>query len=47
MSLVSSIPTDPYNISAYSFMEFPDILGERFERDIPFRTRCCKVSHYL
>lgn len=45
--LVFSIPTGFYSQSDFSSAEFPDPWEEGFDRNIPFRTECSKVSHPL
>lgn len=47
VSLVFSIPSGSYILSASSSAEFPEPMGEEFDRDIPFRTERSEVSHSL
>jgi hypothetical protein len=42
-SLMSSIPTGSYNLSAHSSTDFPELWREGFYGDIPFRTECSKL----
>ena len=47
VSLVSSIPSGSYNLSASSSSGVPEPRGEEFDGDIPFRAECSKVAHSL
>jgi hypothetical protein len=45
--LVSSIPSGIYTLSTISSMEFPELCGEKFDRNIIFRAEFSKVFHSL
>jgi len=45
--LVSSVPMGSYSLLASYSMEFSEPQGEGFDGDLPFRTKCSKVSHSL
>ena len=40
-------PSGSYTLSTSSSSGLPELYGERFDGDIPFRTECSKVSHSL
>ena len=44
---MSSIPTGSYNLSSFSSVNIPELLGQRFDGEILFRTLCSEVSHSL
>lgn len=46
-SLVSSVRTGSYNLSAFSSSEFLEPRKEGFDDCIPFYIECSKVSHFL
>lgn len=46
-SLVSSIHSSFYTLSASFSTGFPEPRGDWFDRDTPFRAECLKVSHSL